>query len=42
MSGCDRMFDDPRYLESDHNTLRSDSGINPMSIGCCYVVHVID
>ena len=26
--GCDRMFDDPRYLELDHNTPRSDGGWN--------------
>ena len=26
--GCDRMFDDPRYLELDHNTPRSDGGLN--------------
>lgn len=26
--GCDRMFDDPRYLELDHNTPRSDGGMN--------------
>ena len=26
--GCDRTFDDPRYLELDHNTPRSDGGIN--------------
>ena len=26
--GCDRAFDDPRYLELDHNTPRSDGGIN--------------
>lgn len=26
--GCDRMFDDPRYLELDHNTPRADGGIN--------------
>ena len=26
--GCDRMFDDSRYLELDHNTPRSDGGIN--------------
>ena len=24
--GCDRTFDDPRYLELDHNTPRSDGG----------------
>ena len=26
--GCDRNFDDPRYLELDHNIPRSDGGIN--------------
>ena len=26
--GCDRTFDDPRYLELDHNTPRSDGGWN--------------
>ena len=26
--GCDRTFDDPRYLELDHNTPRSDGGLN--------------
>ena len=26
--GCDRTFDDARYLELDHNTPRSDGGIN--------------
>ena len=26
--GCNRMFDDPRYLELDHNIPRSDGGIN--------------
>ncbi|MCY4150195.1 MAG: DNA methyltransferase [Gammaproteobacteria bacterium] len=29
--GCDRLFDDPRYLELDHNTPRSDNGINHIS-----------
>ena len=29
--GCDREFDDPRYLELDHNTPRSDGGINHIS-----------
>ena len=29
--GCNRMFDDPRYLELDHNTPRSDGGINHIS-----------
>ena len=26
--GCERSFDDPRYLELDHNIPRSDGGIN--------------
>ena len=26
--GCDRSFDDPRYLQLDHNTPRADRGIN--------------
>ena len=26
--GCDREFDDERYLQLDHNTPRSDGGIN--------------
>ena len=26
--GCDRVFDDHRYLELDHNTPRSDGGLN--------------
>ena len=26
--GCDRVFDDPRYLELDHNTPRADGGLN--------------
>ena len=26
--GCDRTFDDPRYLELDHNTPRADGGWN--------------
>ena len=26
--GCDRAFDDPRYLELDHNTPPSDGGLN--------------
>ena len=26
--GCDRVFDDSRYLELDHNTPRSDGGLN--------------
>ena len=29
--GCDRRFDDPRYLDLDHNTPRSDGGINHIS-----------
>ncbi len=29
--GCDRTFDDPRYLELDHNTPRADGGINHIS-----------
>ena len=29
--GCDRVFDDARYLELDHNTPRSDGGINHIS-----------
>ena len=29
--GCDRRFDDPRYLELDHNTPRADGGINHIS-----------
>ena len=29
--GCDRAFDDPRYLELDHNTPRSDGGLNHVS-----------
>ena len=29
--GCDRAFDDSRYLELDHNTPRSDGGINHIS-----------
>ena len=29
--GCDRKFDDQRYLELDHNTPRSDGGINHIS-----------
>ena len=29
--GCDREFDDPRYLDLDHNTPRSDGGINHIS-----------
>lgn len=29
--GCDRVFDDPRYLELDHNTPRADCGLNHIS-----------
>ena len=29
--GCNRTFDDPRYLELEHNTPRSDGGINHIS-----------
>ena len=29
--GCDRVFDDPRYLQLDHNTPRSDGGLNHIS-----------
>lgn len=29
--GCDRVFDDSRYLELDHNTPRSDGGLNHIS-----------
>ena len=29
--GCDRMFDDPRYLELDHRQPRSDGGSNELS-----------
>ena len=29
--GCDRTFDDERYLELDHNTPRSDGGLNHIS-----------
>ena len=29
--GCDREFDDPRYLELDHNTPRADGGLNHIS-----------
>ncbi len=29
--GCDREFDDPRHLELDHNTPRSDGGLNHIS-----------
>lgn len=29
--GCDRMFDDPRYLELDHKMPRSEGGSNEIS-----------
>ena len=29
--GCDREFDDPRYLQLDHNTPHKDGGINHIS-----------
>ncbi len=29
--GCNRVFDDPRYLELDHNVPRSDGGLNHIS-----------
>ena len=29
--GCDRKFDDKRYLDLDHNTPRSDGGLNHLS-----------
>ena len=29
--GCNRVFDDPRYLELDHNAPRSDGGLNHIS-----------
>ena len=29
--GCDRVFDDPRYLQLDHNTPRADGGLNHIS-----------
>ena len=29
--GCNRVFDDARYLELDHNTPRSDGGLNHIS-----------
>ena len=29
--GCLRLFDDPRYLDLDHNTPRSDGGLNHIS-----------
>ncbi|MCY4419492.1 MAG: DNA methyltransferase [Cytophagales bacterium] len=29
--GCDRKFDDPRYLQLDHNTPRADGGLNHIS-----------
>ena len=30
-AGCDREFDDPLYLELDHDTRRSDGGLNHIS-----------
>ena len=30
-AGCDREFDDPRYLQLDHNTPRADGGLNHIS-----------
>ena len=30
-AGCDREFNDPRYLELDHNTPRSSGGINQIA-----------
>ena len=30
-AGCDREFDDPLYLELDHNTPRADGGLNDIS-----------
>lgn len=30
-NGCDREFDDERYIELDHNTPRSDGGLNHIS-----------
>ena len=29
--GCNRFFDDPRYLQLDHNTPRADGGVNHIS-----------
>ena len=29
--GCHRVFDDPRYLDLDHNTPRADGGLNHVS-----------
>ena len=29
--GCDRAFDDPRYLQLEHNTPRADGGLNHIS-----------
>ena len=29
--GCDREFDDPRYLDLDHNSPRSQGGLNHIS-----------
>ncbi len=39
-AGCDPTFDDPRYLELDHNTPRSDGGINHISNVSFCAVHV--
>ena len=30
-AGCDREFDDPRYLQLDHNTPRANGGLNHIS-----------
>lgn len=30
-AGCDRVFDDPDYLDLDHNTPKADGGINHIS-----------
>ena len=38
--GCERVFDDPRYLELDHNTPRSDGGSITSRTGCCYAARV--
>ena len=29
--GCDRVFDDPRYLQLDHNAPRSEGGLNQIT-----------
>ena len=39
--GCDRMFDNSRYLELDHNTPRDDGGLTTSQIVYCCVAHVI-